>query len=552
MRIRKSRSSRFRLVFSGLILLLFSGGWSAGAMAQVRVPLQPSSSFDEESAGLLRRGQQLERDRRWSEAMAHYEDAARRLPERREILDRLTLARAHYDVTRRYNDTSFQQAVDTLSLQDANDVYSEIILKIQTHYVQAPNWHDLVRRGTFMLEVALTEPVFLQRHLAKVPAATINAARQTLRSRTDNASIRSRQDAKDAVIQAVGYVHEQLGVPTTASMLEYTCGAISALDEYSTFLSGDQLDELFSQIEGNFVGLGVELKPDSRALLIVNVINGSPADKGGIRKGERIVGVDGRTTDELTPEKAADMLKGAQGSYVTVDVRDAQGTDRSVKLLRERVDVPSVDDARIIDADYGVGYLRLSSFQKTTSRDVDAALWKLHRMGMKSLIVDVRGNPGGLLTAAVDVADKFLVNGTIVRTKGRNSNEDFDYKAHSVGTWRMPLVVLIDGDSASASEIFAGAIRDHSRGKLVGTRSYGKGSVQGIFPLSSTSAGIRLTTAKFFSPNGQPISQRGVQPDVLVSSAAKPDLDAGGTIQSDDDPVLRAGLQQARSQVSQR
>jgi len=550
MRIRKSHPRWFPLVFSGLFLLLLGGG-APYAGAQVRVPVEQASSFDEESAGLLRKGRQLERDRRWSEAMAHYEDAARRLPERREILDRLTLTRAHYDVARRYNDASFQHAIETLSLQDANDVYSEIILKIHTHYVQAPNWHDLVRRGTFMLEVALTEPLFLQRHLPKVPASTINTARQALRSRTDNGSIRSRQDAKDTVNQAVSFVHEQLGVPKTAAMLEYTCGAISALDEYSTFLSGDQLDELFSQIEGNFVGLGVELKPDSRVLQIVNVINGSPADKGGLRKGERIVGVDGRSTDELSPEKAADMLKGNEGSSVTVDVRDAQGTDRTVQLLRERVDVPSVDDARIVDADYGVGYLRLSSFQKTTSRDVDAALWKLHRMGMKSLIVDVRGNPGGLLTAAVDVADKFLVSGTIVRTKGRNANEDFDYKAHSVGTWRMPLVVLIDGDSASASEIFAGAIRDHSRGKLVGTRSYGKGSVQGIFPLSSTSAGIRLTTAKFFSPNGQPISQRGVQPDVVVQSVAKPDLDAGGAIASDDDPVLRAGLQQARSQVSQ-
>ncbi len=170
----------------------------------------------------------------------------------------------------------------------------------------------------------------------------------------------------------------------------------------------------------------------------------------------------------------------------------------------------------------GVAYFRISSFQKTTSRDVDAALWRLHREGMRSLIVDVRGNPGGLLTEAVEVADRFVMDGTIVTTHGRSARENYDYRAHRVGTWRMPLVVLIDGDSASASEIFAGAIRDHRRGTVVGERSYGKGSVQGIFPLRVVKGGVRLTTAKFYSPSGYSISQGGVEPDVIVQSVAKP------------------------------
>ena len=170
----------------------------------------------------------------------------------------------------------------------------------------------------------------------------------------------------------------------------------------------------------------------------------------------------------------------------------------------------------MVDPENGVAYIKLTSFQKTTSRDVDAALWSLHRQGMRSLIIDVRGNPGGLLNASVEVADKFLPSGVIVSTRGRSTREDFDYQAHNVGTWRVPLVVLIDGDSASASEIFAGAIRDHGRGTVVGERSYGKGSVQGIFPLNRYKSGIRLTTSKFYSPSGQPISDRGVTPNVEV------------------------------------
>ena len=135
---------------------------------------------------------------------------------------------------------------------------------------------------------------------------------------------------------------------------------------------------------------------------------------------------------------------------------------------------------------------------------------------MKSLMIDVRGNPGGLLVSAVEVVDRFVDRGVIVSTRGRSAQEDFTYSAHEQGKWRMPLVVIIDQDSASAAEIFAGAIRDHHRGTIVGVRSFGKGSVQGIFPLDESNAGVRLTTAKFYSPNGQPYSRVGVEPDIAV------------------------------------
>ena len=536
-------------------------GWVAlkpsVARAQVRIP-SAMVADEEQVSRVLQKGQQLERERRWGEALSHYEDAVKSHPERRDFHDRLTLSKAHFDVTRRYADRSFTHTVDKLRAADALELYSEVLTKIHTHYVQPPNWHDLVRRGTFMLEVALTEPLFLEKHLAGVSAAKINRCRDTLRDMTDKREIQNRHEARDSVVAASQFAVSELGLPAEAVVLEYMCGATSSLDEYSSFLTGDQLDDVFSQIEGNFVGLGIELKAENQALLIVNVIASSPADKGGLRRGERIVAVDGQTTTDISTDAAADLLKGLEGSTVTVEVHDAQGAARSVRMLRERVEVPSVEDVKIADASYGIGYLKLSSFQKTTSRDVDAALWKLHKLGMKSLIVDVRGNPGGLLTAAVEVADKFVPQGIIVSTKGRNTSEDFEYKAHSVGTWRVPLVVLIDGDSASASEIFAGAIRDHRRGQIVGQNSYGKGSVQGIFPLTTTNAGVRLTTAKFYSPNGQAISKVGVAPDIRVPLDPKPHLvakPAGETIAATPPPadtVLNEGLKHARHQLSQR
>jgi carboxyl-terminal processing protease len=188
----------------------------------------------------------------------------------------------------------------------------------------------------------------------------------------------------------------------------------------------------------------------------------------------------------------------------------------------------------------------LTCFQKTTARDLDAALWQLQRDGMRSLIVDVRGNPGGLLLAAVEAVDRFAERGVIVTTHGRSVQEDSSFTAHPEGTWQMPLVVIVDQDSASAAEIFAGAIQDLHRGTIVGVRSYGKGSVQGIFPLDGTNAGIRLTTAKFYSPSGRPYSQIGVEPDRIVHQVSRP-IDGQTVTSSQDDQMLSAALEVARN-----
>ena len=254
------------------------------------------------------------------------------------------------------------------------------------------------------------------------------------------------------------------------------------------------------------------MKADRGALLIVDVIGGSPAERAEIRTGDRIIAVDGQTTLELSTDEAAALLTGAEGTWVHVTLNSPGGQLRQISIRREHVDVPSLEDVKIVDADFGVAYVKIPAFQKSTSRDLETALWDLHRQGMRSLILDLRRNPGGLLTAAVEVADKFLTRGGIVSTRGRSPQEDFNYQAHYGGTWQVPLVVMIDGESASASEIFAGAIKDNHRGVLVGSRSYGKGSVQGIFPLGYAGAGVRLTTARFYSPNGKAISHMGVSP----------------------------------------
>ena len=332
--------------------------------------------------------------------------------------------------------------------------------------------------------------------------------------------------------------------------MEMAAAAVGGLDEYSAFLTTGQLDDLYAQIEGNFVGLGVELKSAPDGLLVVHVIPGSPAARAGIRAGDHLIGVGSRSIGGLSVDEAAHLLQGPEGSLVTLAVARGPGAARAITVRREHVEVPSIEEVGIVDNSSGVARVKITSFQKTTATDLEAALRRLDAAGMRALVIDLRGNPGGLLSAAVDVADLFLDHGLVVATRGRSPEEDFNYSAGRPGTWRTPLVVLIDGDSASSSEILAGAIRDHRRGTIVGSRSYGKGSIQGIFPLDAAGVGMRLTTAKFFSPRGLPYSGVGVDPDVSVHSVAKP---VDGVLAAATDPgsdsALAAAVEIARRTV---
>lgn len=527
-----------RACLAALALLLTSAAY---AQLPTTVTISdPRGEIDE----LLRRGHQLEIERRWGEALAHYEDAVRQHPKELDLQRRFDTARLHYDIERRYADRSFLESVTRLSTERALNLYAQVLLKIEAHYVETPHWKKLFDRGTSNLRVALGEPTFLDRNVPRRDRLAVEAFQDELRRVGGPRMVVSRADARQAVSTVARLAQQRLEINPTVVVLEYLCGATNALDPYSAYLTPNQLNEVYAQIEGNFVGLGVELKARDGGLVIVGVIPRSPAEQSGVRAGDRILAVDGRSTKNLSTDQAANMLQGAEGSTVRLTLAAPGQLARQVTIERRVVEVPSIDRVSIIDRQFGIGYFKLTCFQKTTTRDLDVALWKLHRQGMKSLVIDVRGNPGGLLMSAVEVVDRFVDRGIIVSTRGRSTAEDFTYSAHEVGKWRMPLVVIIDHDSASAAEIFAGAIRDHRRGTIVGTRSFGKGSVQGIFPLNEANCGVRLTTAKFYSPAGRPFSNVGVEPDIVVRVAARP---IDGKLPKGDDAMLSTAVQTARS-----
>lgn len=474
----------------------------------------PSSSVADALRSPLADGKRLEQENRWQEAILHYEKVFKKNPSLKDCSERLQICRVHYDVTRRYSDRSFMQTVDHSTPTEALQVLTEVLSKLEVYYVEQVDHYKLALHGTAFLEVALTEQDFLSKHLRNADAGSIEQFRKTVHKAVFGRKIQNAEELKATVAYVANLASQQIGLMPSAVIYEYIAGSIGLLDPYSALLTPGEYREVMSQIEGNLIGLGVELWAEGTELRIVDVFRGGPAQIAGLSANQFILNVDGSAVDQIGAKKAADLLRGPEGSSVRLVLRNTDDTVMDVTVQRKKVDVPSVSVAEM--AEPGVGYVRITNFQKTTSSEVSKAMMDLSRNGMRSIIIDLRRNPGGLLDSAVELADYFITRGSIVSTKGRNGQENHNFTATAPGTWDIPLVVLIDGDSASASEIFAGAIHDHDRGTVVGQTSYGKGSVQGVFHNEHGNGGLRLTVSKFFSPKGTPISARGVQPHVIV------------------------------------
>jgi len=528
---QKYRSIVFNLSACCIALVGFSHAFGQVAPAPKSLPVPVPSTSQSPSAlpsqtvvpgqtvaattvAALDTGRQLEQERRWQEAIQVYEKALKQDLRNKDLTERLQISRVHLDVNRRYSDRSFIETVERSTPADALEMYTDVLTKLEAYYVEPIDFYKLALHGTAYLEVALTEREFLATHLRNANAEGVENFRRQVHRAVFGKRIGSIDELKAVSAQVATLAQQNIGLHPTATLYEFVAGSVGMLDPYSALLTPGEYREIMSQIEGNLIGLGVELWAEGQELRIVDVFKGSPAAEAGLQGGHYILEVDGNPVAQIGGKKAADMLRGPEGSKVQLVI--SAGGDQSVALeiARKRVEIPSVSVSEMRDGN--VGYIRITNFQKTTVHEVSVAMFQLSRAGMKSLVVDLRRNPGGLLDSAVELADEFLARGGIVSTRGRNGQENRNYTARAPGTWDIPLIVLIDGDSASASEIFAGAIRDHDRGYVVGQVSYGKGSVQGVFPNDRGIGGLRLTVSKFYSPSGAAISAKGITPHVLI------------------------------------
>ena len=296
-------------------------------------------------------------------------------------------------------------------------------------------------------------------------------------------------------------------------------GMLSSLDEHSQFMDPEMYQSMQDDTAGHFGGLGIVISVRDNVLTIINPMEDTPGWQAGLESNDKIVEIDGESTEGVTLQEAVKKLRGEPGTKVTLRVLRPKSQEfLSVDIVRDIINVPSVKGTKMVEP--GVGYVRIVQFNNPTAKDLQKELDSLFKQGMEALILDLRGNPGGLLSAAIEVSQKFLPKSDlVVFTQGRGNRPEQRFTARGRHHYKdLPMVILVNGGSASASEIVSGALKDHNRAVLVGERTFGKGSVQSVLPLEDESA-IRLTTAKYYTPSEQVIHDVGIEPDVLVPMA---------------------------------
>lgn len=318
------------------------------------------------------------------------------------------------------------------------------------------------------------------------------------------------------------YVDE---VKTKDLVISAMKGMVSSLDPHSAYLTPEALKELKVETKGEFGGIGIQIGMKEGILTVIAPIDDTPAFKAGIKAGDKILKISGETTKKMEIHEAVSKMRGPKGTPITLTIfREGWKDAKDFTIIRDIIKIKSVKSKLLSD---GIGYAKVSQFQESTANDLLVALNKLQKDGMKSLILDLRNDPGGLLNIAVDTAEIFLPPKRLVVYIKNRTGEKIEYFTEKSTPFfeEIPMVVLVNQGSASASEIVAGALKDWNRAIIIGVQTFGKGSVQSIIPLSDNS-GLRLTTAKYYTPNGTMIHNVGITPDIIVKQETKehPDI----------------------------
>ena len=323
-------------------------------------------------------------------------------------------------------------------------------------------------------------------------------------------------------------------------------GTLRGLDPHSSFLDPEMYREMQVETSGSFGGLGIEITLRDDVLTVVAPIEGTPAYRAGIQPGDRILKIEGLSTKDMQLSDAVKRMRGKPGSKITITiVREGWAEPKDFFITREQIRVQSV---RANQLEPGIEYIKLRQFQEQTANDLEVSLDKYVKEGkIQGLVLDLRNNPGGLLTAAVEVSEKFIDDGKlVVYTEGRVRNQNMRFSSNAKRVFSdFPIVVLVNQGSASASEIVAGALQDWGRAVVIGTQSFGKGSVQTIIPLSDGS-GLRLTTAKYFTPKGRSIHGKGITPDIIVEAPKPAPVAAGADAPVPTPPVSETPQEQLK------
>ena len=428
------------------------------------------------------------------------------------------LAPAQELISRRYSDPQILAFISTLSPQESLALYQETLDLIAARHLDPAPPARLVQRGLFNLVEALRNPTFQQGARLAVDPRQLPDFEQQLVQMFQQSPIRTPLEATQLLQLVMQSAQQSLGLNPVLVALEFEYGAIESLDQFSALVAPANRSSSGGNFPAAAVGIGVQVQVAAEGLRIVRTLAGSPARQAGLQAQDLIYAVDGQPLAGRDLNSATALITGPEGTQVTLTVLRGNSPPAALAVTRQRLEVRSVSDARMLTAE--TAYLRLDTFAATSSQEVQQALQTLADQGMRNLVFDLRGNPGGLLTTTIEIGRLFIKEGTLVSTRGRTPEDNTTEPGADGATWNLPLALLVDEDSASASEILAAAIQENNRGAIVGTPTYGKGTVQTLFPLKPAGVSIRLTTAQFYSPRGRAMAGEGVRPDIPVAGDA--------------------------------
>ncbi len=489
---------------------------------------------------LLKQARACEKNHDWRGACCLYDELLHRNRDDARLRQAYQHCLRRYRIAQRHQDKLYRTALERLTPAQALDLYVHVLETIDRVYTerQKSSPAALFAQGLDELRLALEEPIFTREYFSAVAAKKLDLFRKNLdewRRRT----IADRSEAREQV-NAIGRTAQQIcsgvrPILLTVITLEFLSGACNALDEYTFFLTPGHYREVQAGLRGRLVSIGVDLEVIDEQLVIRHVYPRSPAEKAGLKPHDRIVRIEGQSAYELTVERAAELLRGKSGTPVRLEIVPFDNLDGEIQFIeikRAVVMVPSVEYELLpepftfdlgggMKVGYPIGKLTINYFQESTIQEVKDALTTLLANDMKVLILDLRHNPGGLFRSAVDVAEMFLPEGIIVVSQShylKDRKLSGTIRAEHPEALLIPMVVLIDGETASAAEVLAGALKDNGRAKLIGQPSLGKGTLQCVLPLDKPyfermPAGIRITVAKLLSPHWQPYSGKGVEPN---------------------------------------
>jgi carboxyl-terminal processing protease len=493
------------------------------------------AALDTPAKVLRDQAERLEKLGDWGAAAEKYDELLRLDRNQPEVRKRFQHCLQRYFQVVRLRDPSYRKDVLSVKYSQAMRLYEIVLFNLLNNTLDKDRVSPslLFQKGLQEFHYALENPDFCLDHLKGLRPAQTEKFRKVLQEEFGKRKIRTYEEAADALRDVVSKsANYYADLNATTVVMEFLCGACLAMDDYTLYLTPRQLRELYDTLKGRHVGVGLRLKNVDNKVLIAEVLPDSPAGDvvPKLAVDDHVVRIGNESTLGMSLEVAQDLLEGEEGTDVELVVASPTEGHRIITLRRRALVVPSVHHE--MKDDGVIGYLKIHCFQETTLQEFDDHMAELLKKGCKSLILDLRGNPGGLLNVAVEIARRFLPEGIVVSSQEYNpKSKAIEIKVErSSNTMALtiPLVVLVDADTASAAEVLAGALKENGRALVVGQTTYGKGCSQGLMKLPSESelraktfsafsgatGGIRITIARFFSPKGNAYSGRGVEPDL--------------------------------------